>query len=207
MKIRRVHELRIPEIKVIEFERFEDKRGYFTELFNLRDLQANPITSFLKDVEIVQTNESFSRSGTVRGLHFQWNPHVGKLVRTISGHMIDLVLDIRRTSPDLGRIIAYDMPAHTNDDFDEWIWVPPGFAHGNVYLADTKIEYYCTGTYNPACESVISPFASDLDWSISDERLRSAFTKVASGTELITEKDKHGLRLGEWLDDLNSYKF
>src|SRR5439155_25851733 len=146
-----------PEIKVIRFGRFRDYRGYFTEHFRRSDLHTHPQTAFLKGVEFVQGNESFSRAGTIRGLHFQWNPYMGKLVRTLSGHMIDLVLDIRKGSPTFGKAVAYEMPANAQDAFGEWIWVPPGFAHGNAFLAETSIEYFCSGEYSPHCEAGISP--------------------------------------------------
>ena len=86
--------LAIPEIKIVAFERFRDSRGYFTETFRKSDLRSHPEAAFLRGVDFVQGNESFSKSGVVRGLHFQWNPYMGKLVRTLRGRMIDLVLDI-----------------------------------------------------------------------------------------------------------------
>src|SRR5260370_38451394 len=141
MKVLDVKALAIPEIKVIRFGRFCDHRGYFTEHFRRSDFQAGPDVPFLNRVEFVQANESFSRAGTVRGLHFQWNPYQGKLVRTLHGHMIDLVLDIRKGSPTFGKIIAYDLLACREAEWDEWIWVPPGFAHGRMLMEDTLIEY------------------------------------------------------------------
>ena len=128
MKILDVKSLAIPAIKVIRFQRFVDQRGYFTEQYRRSDFQTNEHTGFLRDVDFVQANESFSRTGTIRGLHFQWNPHMGKLVRTLRGHLIDVALDIRKGSPTFGNIIAYDMPVNGDEDFNEWIWVPPGFA-------------------------------------------------------------------------------
>src|SRR3989442_12162468 len=157
MKVLEVRALAMSEIKVIRFGRFCDQRGYFTEHFRRSDLQTNADTPFFKGVEFLQANESFSRPGTIRGLHFQWNPYMGKLVRTLEGHMIDLVLDIRKGSPNFGKILAYDMPARMNAEWDEWIWVPPGFAHGNMFVDDTLIEYLCSGEYSPGCEAGISP--------------------------------------------------
>ena len=108
----------------------------------------------------MQANQSLSEKGVMRGMHFQWNPYMGKLVRTISGHMVDMVLDIRIDSPTFGKMIAYDMPASDENDYDEWIWVPPGFAHGNFFSEKTIIEYMCTGQYSPGCEACISPFSN-----------------------------------------------
>ena len=106
MKILTVKQLAIQEIRVIRFARFCDQRGYFTEHFRQSDFQTNPLTPFMEGVEFVQTNESFSRAQTVRGLHFQWDPYMGKLVRTLHGHMVDLILDIRKGSPSFGKAIA-----------------------------------------------------------------------------------------------------
>ena len=207
MKILGVEQLEIPEIKVVRFARFRDGRGYFTEHFRKSDLQTNPLTAFMRGVEFVQTNESFSRAGTVRGLHFQWNPYMGKLVRTLHGHMVDLVLDIRRGSPNFGRAIAYDMLSNADEDSNEWIWVPPGFAHGNVFLEDTSIEYFCSGEYSPGNEAGISPLAGDIDWSLCDPGLRETFHEIASSSSLITDKDKNGLSVSAWEGDERSENF
>ncbi len=207
MKILDVNQLAIPEIKVIKFARFCDQRGYFTEHFRKSDFQTNSLTSFMEGVEFVQANESFSRTGTVRGLHFQWNPYMGKLVRTLHGHMVDLILDIRKGSPSFGKAIAYDMPSGVSADFNEWIWVPPGFAHGNMFLEDTSIEYFCSGEYSPGCEAGISPLAEDIDWSLCDQNLRDIFQDIASSTRLITDKDRNGLSVSAWEQDERSENF
>lgn len=207
MKVLAVSQLEIPEIKIIRFARFCDQRGYFTEHFRRGDFETNPLTYFMQGVEFVQTNESFSRSSTVRGLHFQWNPYMGKLVRTLHGHMLDLVLDIRRGSPHFGQAIAYDMPSNSSEDFNEWIWVPPGFAHGNAFLEDTSIEYFCSGEYSPGNEAGISPLAEDIDWSLCDPDLREAFREIASSTRLITDKDRDGLSVSAWERDERSNNF
>ena len=167
MKILEVRTLPVPEIKVIRFGRFRDERGYFTEPYRRSDVDAIR-TEFLAGLSFPQVNESCSRAGVVRGLHFQWNPFMGKLVRTISGRMVDLVLDIRLDSPTLGKIVAYDMPASREADCSEWIWVPPGFAHGNLFTEETIIEYFCTGEYSPGNEAAVSPLAADLDWSLCE---------------------------------------
>ena len=159
MKIILVKSLSIPDIKVIRFARFCDHRGYFTESLRKSDIFNHPGTDFLKNIEFVQSNESYSKATTIRGMHFQWNPIMGKLVRTLYGHMIDLFLDIRLDSPTYGKIYAYDMPANQDNDFNEWIWIPPGFAHGNVFLENTLIEYFCSGEYSPGCEASISPLS------------------------------------------------
>jgi len=204
MKILDIQALKIPDEKIIRFARYADHRGYFSEHFRRSDLGR---LDFLKGVEFLQCNESYSRTGTVRGLHFQWNPCMGKLVRTLSGRMIDLVLDIRKQSPTLGKIIAYDMPAESGTDYDEWIWVPSGFAHGNYFDRESRIEYFCSGEYNPDCEAGISPAAGDIDWSLCDPKLKSGFDSIAAGNPLMSEKDRNGHTLASWLRNPNSGRF
>jgi dTDP-4-dehydrorhamnose 3,5-epimerase len=206
MKIVEVRTLAIPEIKVIRFARFRDHRGYFSEQFRKSDLCALPEVPSLHGAEFVQANQSFSKAGTIRGLHFQWNPYMGKLARTLSGHMTDIILDIRTGSPTFGKAIAYDMPANNDADYDEWIWIPPGFARGNFYTEDSVMEYYCTGEYNQNCEAGISPLAKDIDWSLCDKELKEKFDALA-GTDLITDKDKNACTLEDWLKDERSKNF
>jgi dTDP-4-dehydrorhamnose 3,5-epimerase len=205
VKILDASDLVIPDIKVIRFARFRDHRGYFTEHFRKSDFLSR--LPFMKDVEFLQCNESASKSGTVRGLHFQWNPYMGKLVRTLSGHMVDLVLDIRKGSPTFGKILAYDMPASPSAEFAEWIWVPPGFAHGNFFMADSLIEYFCSGEYSSGCEAGVSPLAHDMDWSLCDPTLKNDFDAIVMNTALMTDKDRNGYSLATWLDSRNSNQF
>lgn len=207
MKIVIVTTLAIPDIKVIRFARFCDHRGYFTEPFRRSDLKNHPETvDMFKDAEFVQMNESLSRSGVLRGLHFQWNPFMGKLVRTISGHMVDIILDIRKGSPTYGKGVMYDMPSSAAVDYCEWIWVPPGFAHGNYFVGDTLIEYFCTGEYSQGCEAGIAPFATDIDWSLCDEGLKRNFDDLADSA-IMTDKDRNALSFSHWDADPRSENF
>jgi len=204
MKILDVKALAIPEIKAIRFARFADDRGYFSEHFRKSDFTR---LDFLKGVEFFQCNESYSRAHTIRGLHFQWNPFMGKLVRTLSGRMVDMVLDVRKGSPSFGKIIAYDMVADCSAEFGEWIWVPPGFAHGNYFDRESRIEYFCSGEYSPGCEAGIAPTAADIDWSICDAKLKKEFDTIAAGNPLISEKDRNGHTLSSWSRNPNSELF
>ncbi len=207
MKIKAVETLAIPALKVIRFGRFTDHRGYFTEPYRLGDFAHHPETGFLRDVRFLQINESYSHAGVVRGLHFQWNPHMGKLVRAVRGRIVDLALDIRRGSPTLGKIVARDISELSDADYGEWIWVPPGFAHGFFCTTDCLLEYLCSGEYNPGSEAGISPLAPDIDWSVCDPDLRCAFDVVATGNAIISEKDRDALSLKEWLADERSVHF
>ena len=199
MKVSNIKSLSIEGIKVLQFKRFRDNRGYFTEHYR-KDACDLFSTSF------VQCNESFSKTNVMRGLHFQWNPFMGKLVRTIHGHMIDMVLDIRKGSPTLGKILLYDMPCYHHDNVSQWIWVPPGFAHGNFFLEPTTIEYMCSGAYSPGNEAGISPLSEDIDWSLVEGSLKKLADR-AKVTAILSEKDKSGMTLTEWLNDERSNNF
>lgn len=207
MKILSVSSSALPDVKIVRFARFTDNRGYFTEPFRRSDVDQHPDLAFLRGVALPQMNESWSKAGVVRGLHFQWNPFMGKLVRTISGRMVDLFLDIRLGSPTFGQIAAHDMPASDESPHTEWIWVPPGFAHGNFFSEASRIEYLCSGEYSPGCEAGLSPLAPDLDWSRCDPALKAEFDGLVASGAIISEKDTAGLTLTAWQADARSRQF
>lgn len=207
MKILEVKTLGIEDIKVVKFARFNDFRGYFTETFRASQFKEEPETQFLHEHDLNQINESFSRGKTFRGLHFQWEPHMGKLIRTIHGRMIDFSLDIRPNSPTFGMICAYDMPARQEDNFNEWIWLPPGFAHGTLLLEDTTIEYFCSGYYNPKGEYGISVFDKEIDWRHVPAELKDIFDETVAGDFLIKDKDLNSNTLADWKANPNNEKF
>ncbi len=207
MKLLDVTALALEGVYVIRFGRFPDARGYFTEHYRRSDFQGDESLAFMTGVEFVQANESYSRKGTIRGLHFQWNPYMGKLVRTISGHMVDMVLDIRKGSSTFGKVICHDMPADPEAESQEWIWVPPGFAHGNYFPETTVIEYLCSGEYSPGCEAGVSPLAPDIDWSVCDPKLSKSFERIAASRPLIADKDRDGFTLEAWCQDERSDQF
>jgi len=203
MEVLEIKQLKIPDIKVIRYGRFLDNRGYFSESYRLSDVH----TKFLNTFKFLQVNESFSKKGVIRGLHFQWNPYMGKLVRTIKGTMVDIALDIRLGSPTFGKAILYKIQTHEEKNHNEWIWIPPGFAHGNFFLEDTIIEYFCTGEYNPECEAAISPLSEDISWSMADSKLKKDFEKFKKSNLLISEKDKNGYSLQAWSKSRYSKNF
>jgi len=201
MKIISVENLVFPEIKIIRFGRFQDERGYFSEPFRQSDFKTNQLLKpFFENIDFVQMNESYSQANVIRGLHFQWQPAQGKLIRTIYGRMIDLILDVRPNSPNYGKIIAYDMQESKTNDYSQWIWIPFGFAHGNIYTEETRIEYLCSGEYNPKCEAAICPLSKEIDWSLCDEKLRNIYLSLKEQF-LISEKDRNGLSLSDWRND------
>jgi dTDP-4-dehydrorhamnose 3,5-epimerase len=207
MKILSVSALALPDVKVIRFARFADARGYFAEPFRRSDFDSHPDLGFLHGVALPQMNESWSRAGVVRGLHFQWNPFMGKLVRTVAGRMVDLFLDIRLGSPTFGRIAAHDMPASDEAAASEWIWVPPGFAHGNFFTETSRIEYLCSGEYSPTTEAGLSPLTPDLDWSLCDPALAAEFRALVASGPILSDKDRGGLTLAQWQGDERSQQF
>lgn len=207
MRILDIKTLALSGVKVIKFARFADDRGYFTETFRQSDVKKNSQLDFLQSYNFVQTNESFSKKNVVKGLHFQWEPPLGKLLRTINGHMVDMILDIRKQSPTFGKIILYDLPASQNQDYGEWIWLPPGVAHGSFFLEDSFNEYFFTADYNPKGEAGISPLTEDLDWSLADVKLKEQFEQLKQGSILISDKDKAGMSLTDWQEDERAENF
>ena len=197
MNINNITNFQISGVKLINFARYSDQRGYFTETFRGSDFINNHLKVFPNG--IMQSNESFSNKNVLRGLHFQWNPNMGKLVRTITGHMVDLVLDLRQESPTQGMIMAFDMPAKETNSSSSWIWVPEGCAHGNFFLENSYIEYFCSGAYNGECEAGISPFSEDIDWSICDSNLKDKFFELKDSF-IATPKDINGLSVKEWFN-------
>ncbi len=143
--------------------RFEDDRGHFEETFNLRDF--TDAIGF--DVEFVQDNESLSTTtGTVRGLHFQLPPAAqGKLVRVLSGRVLDVVVDIRTGSPTYGQHRTVELCA----DRGQQLWIPEGLAHGFCTLEpNTVVSYKVTAFYDPAHDRSLrwDDEALGIDWPV-----------------------------------------
>ncbi len=204
MKILDVSSVIFPEIKVIKYARFVDTRGFFTEIYRKSDFQK---IDFLKNKEFLQCNVSSSEKGVIRGLHLQWNPYLDKLVRVVNGRMIDLFLDIRLNSPTFGKIGTYELVGHDDKEYNEWIWIPKGFAHGSVFKEKTTIEYFCTSEYSPQTEASIYPLAPDIDWSLTDISIKIFFNDFVNNESLMSEKDKKGFTLAQWLKDEKSKNF
>ena len=148
---------------IIKPDVFEDERGYFFESFNH--------DKFLKaglDIKFVQDNESKSKKGVLRGLHFQAPPFAqGKLVRVMRGSVLDVAVDIRTNSSTYGKWESIVLSGQ-----NKWMyWIPAGFAHGFATLDDDTIFFYkCTNGYNKASEGSILWNDSDLkiNWGMND---------------------------------------
>ncbi len=125
---------------------FSDERGYFSETYNQSDQRFAAL-----NVSFVQDNQVYSsKSGTVRGLHFQKPPfQQGKLVRVVVGAIFDVAVDIRSGSPTYGRHVSFEIDARNGVQ----IWIPPGFAHGYCTLEPgTVVLYKTTAYYAPECD-------------------------------------------------------
>ena len=175
----RVEPTEIPDVLVVTPDAFEDDRGWFMEAYRSDTAaRAGLPDSFL------QVNHSRSRRAVVRGLHFQWDPPQGKLMRVIRGEAFLVAVDIRPRSPTLGRWTSIT----ASDDDRRQLWAPASFARGFAALSDVvDIEYLCTATYNPAAESGIRWNDPDIgiDWPI--------------GEPVMSGKDASAQTLREWL--------
>jgi len=164
---------------------YADERGYFMELFKSSDMQVGGITG-----EFLQDNLSYSRKGTVRGLHYQMKPKMqGKLVTCLRGAIYDVAVDIRVGSPTFGKWIAVEL----SEENHHLLWIPEGFAHGFMVLSEeAMVLYKVSGSeYSPEHDAGIRWDDPELnvDWPIKD------VAKL-----VISEKDKHLPTLRERLD-------
>lgn len=150
----------IKDLFVIEPKLWQDSRGYFYESFNQRIFEQAGI-----DVTFVQDNQSFSKKGTLRGLHAQANPFAqGKLVRVIKGSVVDVAVDIRKNSPTYGQHFAIELSGENHKQ----LWVPPGFLHGFLTLEDDTIfTYKVSNYYDKASEIGImwNDPTINIDWA------------------------------------------
>ena len=158
----KVTPLNIPDVLLIEPRVFEDERGFFFESFNLNDFKK--ATGL--DVNFVQDNHSKSSRGVLRGLHYQLPPYSqGKLVRVIQGEVMDVAVDLRRSSPTFGKHVSEILSAENKKQ----IWIPEGFAHGFLTLSDTsEFIYKTTNYYNIQYERTLSydDKTLNIDWKI-----------------------------------------
>jgi dTDP-4-dehydrorhamnose 3,5-epimerase len=154
---------RIPDVILVAPRVFGDERGFFLESWQERKFAAAGI-----EARFVQDNHSRSTRHTLRGLHYQVRQAQGKLVRVTAGAAFDVAVDIRRSSPTFGQWVAAELSAANH----HMLWVPPGFAHGFLALADgTEFIYKCTDYYAPEFERSIAWNDPDLGiaWPLSGE--------------------------------------
>ena len=167
------------DVVVVVPEIFQDSRGFFSETF-----RADQFKSLGLPTEFVQDNHSRSAKGVVRGLHFQWDPPMGKLMRVTMGSAFLVAMDIRKGSPTLGKWFGVEASAENR----RAVWAPAGFARGFCALSDpTEIQYKCTGLYNSKAESAIrwnDPMIG-INWPLADV--------------IVSEKDRNARTLEQWL--------
>ena len=160
----------IDGVLIIEPKVFGDKRGYFFESFSQREFDEKVAPILGHSVRFVQDNESCSTFGVMRGLHFQRPPFTqAKLVRCVSGSVLDVAVDIRKGSPTFGRSVCAELTGENHRQF----FIPKGFAHGFVVLSDTAVfQYKCDEFYHPEADGGISILDSSLgiDWRIPLEK-------------------------------------
>jgi len=166
-----VIETGIQGLVILQPKVFKDARGYFLESYNQVSLKALGV-----DAEFVQDNQSMSNKGTIRGLHFQKPPHAqGKLVRVIKGAVLDVVVDIRKSSSTYGRTYSIEL---SEENFTQF-YIPPGFAHGFEVLKDETIFVYkCTDVYHPELEG-------GLPWNDADLAIQ-----WHTQTPILSDKDQ-----------------
>jgi len=177
----------IPDLWVVRPRVFEDDRGFFQEIYR-RDTFA---AAGLPDT-FVQLNHSGSVRNTVRGLHFQWDPPMAKMMWVARGRALMAAVDIRKNSPTLGKWFTVE----GSEDSRVRLVAPPGFARGFCALSEwVEIQYLCTGTYNPQGESGIlwNDPAIGIPWPVPDP--------------ILSEKDRKAQTLAAWLEREESGRF
>ena len=175
-----VIETSIPGVVIVEPRVFGDSRGYFFESWSQREFDEK-----VRPVRFVQDNESRSSYGVVRGLHFQkGKDSQSKLVRVVSGRVLDVAVDIRVGSPTFGRSVAVELTGENHRQF----FVPRGFAHGFSVLSEEAVfQYKCDAFYAPSSEAGIAwdDPALGIDWGIP------------AGDIILSAKDKNNPSLSE----------
>ena len=152
----------LPDVKIIEPKVFGDARGFFYESFNQKAFDA----AVGQHYNFVQDNHSKSSRGVLRGLHYQLEQAQGKLVRVVQGRVIDVAVDIRKSSATFGQWVAVEL----SEDNQRQLWVPPGFAHGFVVVSETaEFLYKTTDYYAPAHERCIiwNDAQLSIDWQLN----------------------------------------
>ncbi|MCX2898911.1 dTDP-4-dehydrorhamnose 3,5-epimerase [Pseudomonas mandelii] len=165
----------LPGVLIIEPKVFGDERGFFYESFNARAFEE--ATGL--ETRFVQDNHSRSQKGVLRGLHYQLENTQGKLVRVTAGEVLDVAVDIRRSSPHFGKWVAVRLSAENHRQ----IWVPEGFAHGFVVLSEfAECLYKTTDYYTPSAERSIRWDDPELgiDWQLDEAPQLSAKDQVAT---------------------------
>ena len=185
----RIESRHLGDVAVIVPDVYHDERGYFLETYHAAKFRELGLPG-----EYVQDNQSYSSRGVVRGLHFQWDPPMGKLMRVTFGSAYLVAVDIRRGSATLGRHFGVEVSAANH----KLVFAPAGFARGFCVLSEVaEIQYLCTGIYDNRGESGIlwNDPALQIDWPVADP--------------VISEKDQKAQTLDQWLSrpEADNFRF
>jgi dTDP-4-dehydrorhamnose 3,5-epimerase len=177
----------LEEVVVLAPEVYEDERGYFMEIYRGDKLQELGLPQ-----SFVQENHSYSRKGVLRGLHFQWDPPMGKLMRVTRGTAFLVAVDVRRGSPTAGKWVGIEASAENRKQ----VWAPASFARGFCALSDgAEVQYLCSGVYNSRAESAIR-------WDDPDVGIAWPITP-----SIISDKDRKAQGLKEWMASPDAQHF
>lgn len=182
----RIESRPLGDIVVVVPDVFGDERGFFMETFRADQFKALGLPT-----EFVQDNHSRSKKGVLRGVHFQWDPPMGKLMRVTYGRAFLAAVDIRKGSPTLGQWFGLEVSAENKKQ----VWAPAGFARGFCVLSDyAEVEYKCTGIYNPQRESGIR-------WD--DPQIGIRWPQLDTDW-ILSPKDRNAQTLAQWLASPNA---
>ncbi len=174
----------LDDVVVLVSDIFQDSRGFFTETYREDQFHDLGLPTYF-----VQDNHSRSVKNTVRGLHFQWEPPMGKLMRVTVGAAFLAAVDIRKGSPTLGKWVGVVASAENRRQ----VWAPAGFARGFCVLSDmAEIQYKCTGIYNSRAEAGIlwNDPAIGIEWPVQ--------------SPILSDKDRRAQTLAQWLETSDS---
>ncbi len=182
-----VEETHLRNLLIITPEIFQDDRGFFTETY-----RKDKFSEFGLDLEFVQDNHSRSTQGVVRGLHFQWEPPMGKLMRVTQGSAFLVAVDIRVGSPTFGKWKGVEASVENRKQ----VYAPAGFARGFCVLSSfAEIQYKCTGIYNNKAESGIlwNDPEIGIEWPVTNP--------------ILSKKDETAQTLSQWSRSVDSRNF
>ncbi len=167
-------------VKLLQPRIFEDHRGYFVETWNQRTLSDLDL-----DVKFVQDNESLSKKGALRGIHFQHAHPQGKLVKVVWGEVFDIAVDLRKDSPSFGQWVGEILSAENKHQ----LWIPPGFGHAYFTLSDVAVfTYKCTEFYYPDDQFC-------LKWD--DPEIAIDWPDIGNSEIVLSEQDRNGKSFAE----------
>ena len=175
------------EVVVVSGRAFRDNRGFFMEVYRQDQFEELGLPG-----TFVQDNHSSSLKGVIRGLHFQWDPPMGKLMRVTRGAAFLVAVDLRIGSPTLGKWVGVDASAENKKQ----VWAPASFARGFCALTDdTEVQYKCSGMYNSKAEAAIrwNDPEIGIEWPMKDL--------------IISDKDRNAQTLAQWLASENARQF